>query len=153
MQRVADEDRHRLVPFLVHGRLAAAQIVVVHRRQVVMHEAVGVDRLDRGGGEARGALRHAEDTRAFEHEKATQPLAAAHGVGHRLGHRAGRGQGFGQAGTGGGGRFRQAFGKHLQTFDGRGAGGGAVGVEGDRGDLFLGFLELDLAARFQIRAT
>ena len=37
-QAVAGEDRRRLVEGAVHRRLAAAQIVVVHRRQVVMDQ-------------------------------------------------------------------------------------------------------------------
>jgi hypothetical protein len=37
-QAVAGKDRRRLVEGDMHGRLAAAQVVVVHRRQVVMHE-------------------------------------------------------------------------------------------------------------------
>ena len=39
--------------FDVHGRLAAAQVVVVHAGQVVVDEAVGVDALDRRGGAQR----------------------------------------------------------------------------------------------------
>jgi hypothetical protein len=49
LQRVAGEDGGRLVERDVAGRLAAAQIVVVHRRQVVVDQRVGVDHLDGGG--------------------------------------------------------------------------------------------------------
>jgi hypothetical protein len=51
-QRVAGEDRERLAVDLVAGRPAAAQVVVVHRGQVVVDEAVGVDALDGGRGES-----------------------------------------------------------------------------------------------------
>ena len=37
----------------VHGRLAAAQHVVVHARQVVVDQRIGVDQLDRAGGAQR----------------------------------------------------------------------------------------------------
>ena len=48
-QRVAGQDRDRLAEHHVRGRLAAAQVVVVHRGQVVVDQAVGVDHLDRAG--------------------------------------------------------------------------------------------------------
>ena len=46
-QAVAGEDGGRLVEGAVHGRLAAAQIVVVHRRQVVMDQRVAVHAFER----------------------------------------------------------------------------------------------------------
>ncbi len=50
LQRIAGEDRQRLVEGAVHRRTAAAQVVVVHRRQVIVDQRVGVDHLQRGGG-------------------------------------------------------------------------------------------------------
>ena len=47
-QAVAGEDRHVLAEHHVRGRAAPAQVVVVHRRQVVVDQRVGVDQLDRG---------------------------------------------------------------------------------------------------------
>ena len=44
---VAGEDRDVLAELDVRGRQAAAQLVVVHRRQVVVDQRVGVDQLDR----------------------------------------------------------------------------------------------------------
>ena len=41
-QPVTGEDRGRLVEFLVRGRTAAAEIVVVHGRQVVMHQRIAM---------------------------------------------------------------------------------------------------------------
>ena len=49
-EAVAGEDRDVLAELDVRGRLAAAQLVVVHRRQVVVDQRVGVDQLDRRGG-------------------------------------------------------------------------------------------------------
>ena len=49
LQAVAGEDRAGFIEFLVGGRLAATQIVVVHRRQIVMHQRIGVDQLHRTG--------------------------------------------------------------------------------------------------------
>jgi len=38
VQAIARQDRRRLVERLVHGRLSPAKIVIVHRRQIVMHQ-------------------------------------------------------------------------------------------------------------------
>ena len=46
-QSVAGQDRGRLVELPVHRRPAAAQIGIVHRRQIVMGQAVAVQHLDR----------------------------------------------------------------------------------------------------------
>ncbi len=83
LQRVAGQDRGRLIPFHVHGRLAAAQRVVVHAGQVVVHQAVGVDAFDRGGGAQRLPGRDAEDRRALDREEGAEALAAAE---HRMPH-------------------------------------------------------------------
>ena len=59
----------------MHGRLAAAQGVVVHRRQVVVHERVGVHQFDRGGGRVEHGLVGAERGAG---RVDVQGLAAAH---------------------------------------------------------------------------
>jgi hypothetical protein len=46
-QSVSSKNRRRLVELLVAGRSAAAQIAIVHRRQVVMNEGISMDHLDR----------------------------------------------------------------------------------------------------------
>ena len=46
VQRVADEDRRCLIVRDVHGGAAATKIVVVHGRQIVVHERIGVNHLD-----------------------------------------------------------------------------------------------------------
>ena len=60
LQRIAGQDRRRFVERLVAGRPAAAQVVVVHGRQVVVHQRVAVNQLDgagRGVDAARAARR------------------------------------------------------------------------------------------------
>ena len=74
-QAVAGEHRGRLVEFLVAGRAAAAQIAVVHRRQIVMDERIGVDHLDRRRHLQRATPRNTEQPRARQHEKRPQPFA------------------------------------------------------------------------------
>ena len=54
-ERIASEDRRPFVEGLVHGRLAPAQIVVVHGGQVVVHQRITVYALDGGRGGERGA--------------------------------------------------------------------------------------------------
>ena len=84
-QTVSGEHRRRLVELLVAGRAAAAQIAVVHRRQIVMHERVGVDHLDRRRDLQGATPRHPEKTRARQHEKRAQPFAGRQSrVAHRV---------------------------------------------------------------------
>jgi len=56
------------------GRPAAAQIAVVHRRQIVMDQRIGVHHLDRRGDLQGAPLRHPEQLRAGEHEQGSQPF-------------------------------------------------------------------------------
>ena len=49
LQGIAGEDRGRLVELPVAGRSAAAQVVVVHGRQVVVDERIAVDHFDGAG--------------------------------------------------------------------------------------------------------
>ena len=82
-QPVAGEDRGRVVERLVHRRLAAAQIVIVHRRQVVMHQRIAVHAFERGAGHQRVLAIDAEQRRAFDHQERTETLAGAQaGVAH-----------------------------------------------------------------------
>ena len=76
-QPVAGEDRGGLVEFLVRGRPAAAEVVVVHRRQVVVHQRVAMHEFDRGAGHQRVLARHAEQRRGLDRQERPQPLAAA----------------------------------------------------------------------------
>ena len=106
-QRVAGEDRHALAEDDVRGRPAAAQRVVVHRRQVVVDERIGVNHLERAGRRQRQRVRGLVGVLAEllgdrfgggERQHRTQPLAAGEqAVAHRLGD-----VGGGRAGAGAG---------------------------------------------------
>ena len=78
LQRVAGEDGGRLVEGAVGGRPAAPQVVVVHRRQIVVDQRIGVQALDRGAGAeaARASARPSARAVSIDQE-GPQPLAAA----------------------------------------------------------------------------
>ena len=84
LQRVAGEDRRRLVELPMRRRAAAPQIVVVHRRQVVVHERVGVNELDGRGDGVERVFGRADELAACVHEQGPDALAAAE---HRVAHR------------------------------------------------------------------
>jgi hypothetical protein len=76
MQAVTREDRRRFVECTMHGRLAAAHIVIVHRRQIVVDQRIDMDCLDRAGG-ARGAFAiDPEQAGGGEDQQRPQPFAA-----------------------------------------------------------------------------
>ena len=91
LQRVADQHGHAFAVDFVASRTAAAQVVVVHGRQVVVHETVGMDDLD---GRRRGIERlerRAERSARRIDEHRTQSFAAAeHAVAHRFAQPSGR---------------------------------------------------------------
>ena len=75
-QRVARQHGDAFAEHLVVGRLAAAEIVVVHRRQIVVDERVGVDALD-GAGQRQGVgFASAAGRRRREAKRGAHPLAA-----------------------------------------------------------------------------
>ncbi len=41
-QRVSRKDRRRLVKFLVRRGLAAPQVIIIHRRQIIMHQRIAM---------------------------------------------------------------------------------------------------------------
>ena len=47
LQRVSRQDRGRLVKGAVHGGPPAAQVVVIHGRQIVMHQGIAMDAFER----------------------------------------------------------------------------------------------------------
>ena len=82
---IADQDRRRLVEGDMAGRLAAAEVVVIHRRQVVVNQGIGVHHLDGGGGVDGPGARHLEEAGTREHQEGPEPLAAREeGIAHRL---------------------------------------------------------------------
>jgi farnesyl diphosphate synthase len=86
-QRVAGEDGGRLVEPLVGGGPAAAQVIVVHARQVVVDQRIGMDAFDRCGDAQGGAAINPESGGAGQRQERAQALAAAeNGIAHRLQH-------------------------------------------------------------------
>ncbi len=86
LQGVAGQYGGRFVIGAVHGQPSAADIVVVHARQVVVDQAIGVDAFQ-GAGRAQGRVFvGVEQARGFQREERTQALARperriAHGLG------------------------------------------------------------------------
>ena len=87
LERVAGEDGDGLAEGDVAGRLAAAQVVVVERGEIVVDERVGVQHLERGTqfGDSAGQFAAACDhARGLHAEDGPQPLAAGEdAVAHR----------------------------------------------------------------------
>ena len=84
-QPVTGEDGGRVVERLVHRRLAAAQVVVVHGRQVVMHQRIAMDAFERGARHQGLVAVDPEQRCAFHHQERTEALAGAQaGVAHGL---------------------------------------------------------------------
>ncbi len=84
-QRVAREHRDALAEDHVVRRLAATEIVVVHRRQVVVDERIGVDALDGAGqGHGRGIGAAAGLGRREDERRAHALAAGEDRVAHRL---------------------------------------------------------------------
>ena len=75
-EQEADPGGGRHVERAVGGRAAAAEVVVVHARQVVVDERVGVHGLDRRGhaGDA-GRVGRRPSRNAAEHQRGAHPLA------------------------------------------------------------------------------
>jgi hypothetical protein len=156
LERVAHEDGGRLVPLAVDGGLAAPQVVVVHAGQVVVDEAVGVERLDRRR-RADGAtgVGDAEERGGFDDEEAAEALAAVGGVAHPLHDREGAvgGEHRVEAGLDLRAARRQPGGEGHSPSTGRRALRLAVRVERDERDLLLGRLQPLLAMRLERRSA
>ena len=85
LQRIAHQQRRRLIIGLVAGRPAAPQIVVVHRRQVIVHQRVHVHEFDGAGRRLDLVFRQAQRARGGEQQRRPDALAAAqNAVAHRL---------------------------------------------------------------------
>ena len=68
LQRVSRQDGGRLVEGLVAGRPAPPQVVIVHGRQVVVHERVAMDQFD-GTGRGVDAVRAARPASPRSHRR------------------------------------------------------------------------------------
>ena len=77
LQAVAHEHRGRLVEGDVTGGAPPAEVVVVHGGEVVVHEGIRVDVLERGGGIHGGFHRSPEGDARGARDRGPQPLAAA----------------------------------------------------------------------------
>ncbi len=75
-QGVARQDRRRVVIGLVHRRPAAAEIVIVHRRQIVVDQRIAVDQLDGGRRYEAQFARQPEHPGRLAQQERPQPLAA-----------------------------------------------------------------------------
>ena len=84
VEAVARQDRGRLVESLVDGGFAASEIVIVHRRQIVMNQRIDMDAFERERGAAGAIPIHPEQPRGGEDEQRPQALAAAD---RRMAHR------------------------------------------------------------------
>ncbi len=82
-QRVAGQNRGRFAESLVHRRPSTAQFVVVHRRQIVMHQRIAVQAFECCARQQRALARRAEQRRCFYQQKRPQSFPAAeHGMAH-----------------------------------------------------------------------
>ena len=91
-EAVAGQDGHVLAEGDVAGGPAAAQRVVVDRRQVVVDERVRVDELERGGGgQHAGGVGAAAPRRGQREDRPDALAAGEQRVAHRLGRAARRG--------------------------------------------------------------
>ena len=82
-KRVAGKDGGGLVESLVHGRLAAAQIVVVHGRQIVMDQRIAMHAFERCRHAQRRLAIGGKQCGTFHDQERAQALAAVqHAVAH-----------------------------------------------------------------------
>ena len=76
-QPVAGQNGGGLVEGLVDGGTATAQIVVVHRRQVVMDQRIAMDHFQRASRAENAFALDSEQPRGLRQQEGPQPLAAA----------------------------------------------------------------------------
>jgi hypothetical protein len=86
-QRVARQDCGGLVELAMHRRLAATHVVIVHRRQVVVNQRIGVHAFNGGRDAGERPAVDAKLATGLQYEKRADALAATQrGVTHRLDH-------------------------------------------------------------------
>ena len=76
LQRVARQDRGGLVERLIGGSLAPPQVVVIHRRQMVVTGESACSISSRSGHPCGAGLRNGEQPRTLHHQERRRPLAA-----------------------------------------------------------------------------
>jgi hypothetical protein len=85
-QGVAGENRRCLVEGLVYGWTSAAQVVVVHGWQVVVHQRVAMDAFDGSRSIQSLLLRYTEEGSRLDDQERPKALAAAkRGIAHGFG--------------------------------------------------------------------
>jgi len=83
-QRIAGEDRYRFAEHLVVRWFAAAQIIIVESRQIIMNQRVRVDKFERTPGLNRSFRGLVEHARRFQAKDRPNPFASGkHTVPHR----------------------------------------------------------------------
>jgi hypothetical protein len=116
LQAVADQQGGWFVEFNMAGRAAATQHVVVHARQVVMNQRIGVDQFDRAADDVEVFRRGAGQLASSVGEQRAHAFAAtqcgvAHGVMQAGGNAVIAGQMAGEGGFGAVLRDGHPFGK------------------------------------------
>ena len=93
LERIAGEDGGGLVKGPMHRGLPATQVVIVHGREVIVNQRVGMDQLQRHGRGVQVVIRGAQGAAGRIDQHRPQPLAAhQQGVAHgRLQTRGGGG--------------------------------------------------------------
>ena len=77
-QRVAGKNGGGFIKRFVNGRTPAPQIVIVHRRQIIVNERVTMYAFKRRRSVQRRFIRHAAKPGALQDEERPEPFAAAH---------------------------------------------------------------------------
>ena len=84
-QCIPGENGGRFVKFAVQRRAAAAQVIIIHTRQVVMHQRLGVDAFDRCTDAERQGIRSADQFADRRNQQRAEPFATANrSIAHRL---------------------------------------------------------------------
>ena len=82
-QRVPGKDRRRLIEGDVARRTTAPHVVIVHRRQIVVDQRIGMDHFDRRAGAQVAGFGDAENQRRCADDIGPDELAAAErGIAH-----------------------------------------------------------------------
>ena len=76
-QAVAGQDRGGFIKGLVAGRTSPTQIVVVHRRQIVMYQRIAMNHLQSTSCAQNAVALDAEQAGGFDQQEGAQALAAA----------------------------------------------------------------------------
>ena len=85
LQRVAHENRRRLVKGLVTGRPSPSEVIVIHGRKIVMHQGIHMDELDGACGRLDAVFGQTQGPRGCEQQRRPDALtpaqdAVAHGL-------------------------------------------------------------------------